>query len=369
MLKFFLLLLCLTLTARPQDEFQPATSCSDCHDEIYQQWLSSFHANSTVQKDPLFRAMYDLAIEETSGKLTEKCLICHSPMATVFQNYNRETAFNQDGVTCQFCHGASEIVAYHSARDMKIDLTTAYSDQPDPENAVHRVAHRDYFYKSEFCLPCHAEMKNPVDINVCSTGSEWRDFQKKNKKTCQDCHVLTGDSKVSHRFPGTHTIDLPTSPVDLELNYYSQQQELVVSLINNGAGHAIPTGTPLRMVYLQITAYDSSKDVVWQNWKENPIKEDQSGLFMRILADEQGNGPVVPWKASKILYDRRLMPGKQYTIRYPIPGKEIFEMEVKLVYRLAPVPILQRLAITDPHFLKERILVQKSIIIAPSGEK
>lgn len=368
MIKFFLLLLCLTLTASSQEEFQPANSCGDCHYDIHQQWLSSLHANSTVQKDPLFRAMYDLAIEQTAGKLTEKCIICHSPMATVFQDYNRETDFNQDGVTCQFCHGTSEIVAYHSARDMKIDLTTVYSDQPDLGNTAHPVAHRDYFYKSEFCLPCHAEMKNSIDIEVCSTGSEWRDFQKKNKKTCQDCHLLTPEGKVSHRFPGTHTIDFPTSPVDLELNYYSQQQELEVSLINNGAGHAIPTGTPLRMVYLQINAYDSSKNLVWQNWKENPIKEDQSGLFMRILADEQGNAPVVPWKASKIIYDRRLMPGKRYTIRYKLPSKEIFETDVKLVYRLAPVPILKQLAITDPQFVNERILVHKSIILTTSSE-
>lgn len=369
MFKFFLLLLCFTLTARPQDEFQPANSCGNCHSEIYQQWLSSLHANSTLQKDPLFCAMYDLAIEETAGKLTEKCMICHSPLATVFQDYNRETAFNQDGVTCQFCHGTSEIMAFHTARDMKIDFTTVYSDQPDLENTAHPVAHRDYFYKSEFCLPCHAEMKNSIDLEICSTGSEWRDFKEQNNKTCQDCHLLTPEDKVSHRFQGTHLIDIPANPVELELKYHSTQQELTVLLFNSGAGHAIPTGTPLRMVYLQITAYDSNRNVLWQNWEENPIKEDPSGLFMRILADEQGNAPVVPWKATKILYDRRLMPGKQYTIRYQIPGKEIFETEVKLVYRLAPVPILQRLAITDPHFLNERILAQKSIIIASSGKK
>ena len=188
MYKTFLIILLITFAGVSQEEFQSAQYCGECHQKIYQEWLSSLHANSTPQKDPLFQGMYDLAIEETAGKLTEKCIVCHSPLATVFQDYNREAACNQDGVTCQFCHGTTEIVAFHTAKDMKIDLATIYSDQPDLESASHPVAHREYFYKSEFCLPCHAEMKNPADLEVCATGSEWRDYYKETGKNCQDLH-------------------------------------------------------------------------------------------------------------------------------------------------------------------------------------
>jgi hypothetical protein len=62
-------------------------------------------------------------------------------------------------------------------------------------------------------------------------------------------------------------------------------------------------------------------------------------LFMKILGDEQGNAPVVPWKASQIIYDRRLMPGKQLTVKYLLPEKNLFECEAKLIYRFAPAPI------------------------------
>ncbi len=128
--KFLLLILFFTFTGKSQEEFKSAESCGECHQDIYQQWQFSLHAKSTTQKDSLFRGMYDLAIADTDGKLTGKCIVCHSPMSTVFQDNEQEAIFNQDGVTCQFCHGATEIVAYHSARDMKIDLTAVYSVLP-----------------------------------------------------------------------------------------------------------------------------------------------------------------------------------------------------------------------------------------------
>ena len=359
--KFLLLILFFTFTGKSQEEFKSAESCGECHQDIYQQWQSSLHARSTTQKDPLFRGMYDLAIADTDGKLTEKCIVCHSPMATVFKDNDREAVFNKDGVTCQFCHGATEIVAYHSARDMKIDLTTLYSDQPELENTAHPVAHRDYFFRSEFCMPCHAEMKNPVEIEVCSTGNEWREYLKQTGKNCQDCHLLKQDGKVSHLFPGSHQTDIPSGAVEMELAYNTDTQELMISLTNTGAGHAIPTGTPLRMVYLKITAFDSSEKIIWQNWRENPVTEDRGGVFMRLLGDNQGNAPVPPWKASQIIYEQRLLPGKLVNKRYLLPEQGVYEVEVKLIYRFAPKAVLDRLGITDPHLNSERILAQQSM--------
>jgi ssDNA-binding Zn-finger/Zn-ribbon topoisomerase 1 len=363
MYQILLLILFFTLTGVSQEEFKSAEFCGECHPEIYQQWQTSLHAKSTTQKDPLFRGMYDLAIAETDGKLTDKCMVCHSPLSTVFLDNSREMVFNQDGVTCQFCHGAAEIVAYHSARDMKIDITTVYSDQPNLENTAHPAAHRDYFFRSEFCLPCHAEMKNTAEIEVCSTGNEWREYLKVTGKDCQDCHLLNQEGKVSHLFPGSHRFELPLNAVDMKLSFNPDSRELLISLTNVGAGHAIPTGTPLRMVFLKITAFDSSGTIIWQNWKNNPIMEDRTAVFMRLLGDEQGNAPVPPWKASQTIYNQRLLPGKQINKRYILPEGNVLEVDVKLIFRYAPEAVLQRLGITDPHFHSERILVHRSMFL------
>jgi len=285
-------------------------------------------------------------------------------MSTVFQSDNPDESFNQEGVTCQFCHSVKEIQAYHSANDMEIDLTTVYSEAPAEENSAHPVAHREFFSKSEFCLPCHAEMKNPAGIEVCSTGDEWRTYLEQTQKQCQDCHMESSNGHPSHLFAGTHNGELLTNSVSLELLFEDETKELSVVVTNTAAGHALPTGTPLRMVYLKVSALDQTGNLLWENWTDNPIQEDKNALFMRILGDADGNGPVPPWRATQTLYDRRLLPNEPVTVSYKIPEENLYIVEVSLFYRFAPEMILKKLNITEEHYTQPRLLVQKGMKIA-----
>lgn len=346
-----------------QQGFHPAQFCADCHREIFDAWSQSRHGQSTVQKDPLFAAMYRWAVRDSRGKLKEKCIACHSPMSTVFDRSEPETPYNRDGVTCQFCHGAREITDFHSAEGIRIDLQTIFSDRPAPENEAHRNKHRDFFANGELCLPCHAEMKTPRDIQVCATGKEWETYHQTTGKTCLDCHMPSQNGIASHLFPGSFLGDLLKKAVDLRLKYSPKTGKLDITLTNRGAGHAVPTGTPLRMVILKVVALDSSGHVVWENWKENPLREDTAAVFMKILGDAQGNGPVPPWQATQILMDRKLMPGVPVKIRYTLPGENVRKIRAVLMYRFAPLPLLKKLNITDPAFTKPRIMVTKSLVL------
>ncbi len=342
-----------------QEQFKTAESCGKCHPQIFQEWQQSMHANATAQKDPLFNGMYSWGVEDTQGKLKKKCIVCHSPMSTVFNSIDSNKAYNQEGITCQFCHGAKEIDAFHSAKDIQIDLTTIYSSQPKPDNPAHAVAHRDHFEQGEICLPCHAEMHNPKGVQVCATGNEWQSYHEQTGKNCQDCHMPDIEGHPSHLFPGTHKGGVLKNAVDMKLNW--RENELSITLNNTGAGHALPTGTPLRMVILKVMGYNKSGKVIWENWKNNPIKEDKSALFMKILGDAKGNGPVPPWKATQIIYDRHLMPGEPISIGYQIEDKSLYDIEVRLLYRFAPPPILRKLNITDPHFTQPKLIVEKGM--------
>jgi hypothetical protein len=323
------------------------------------------HAHSTSLKDPLFNGMYQWGIEDSKGKLKSKCIVCHSPMSNVFKNSSMEEIFNRDGITCQFCHGTTHINGYQSARNMQINLDTIYNYQPEPENPEHPVAHREFFNKSEICLPCHAIMKNPKDLDVCTTGLEWQAFYAKTGKSCQDCHMPKLNGSPSHLFAGTHRNHLLVNSVEMDLDYDEETKNIKVSLTNGGAGHAIPTGTPLRMVMLKVTAYDSIGSVVWQNWQKNPIKEDKGALFMKIMADKQGNSPVPPWRATQTVFERRLMPGEPTVISYKLEEEGIYDIEANLLYRFAPPFILQKFEITDPHFTQARLVVQRGMKIIP----
>lgn len=356
-----LFLILFTVPPQAQENFTSAGKCGECHQEIYQEWLSSMHAKATPQKDPLFNGMYKLAVEDSKGKLKTKCVICHMPFSSVFQSIEADNVFNQEGVTCQFCHGIREIIGFHSANDVKIELDTIYSHQPAVDNDAHPTAHRQYYQKSEFCLPCHAEMKNPADIEVCSTGNEWRQYYEKTKKNCQDCHMPQGSGTASHLFPGGHQNQSLSNFIDIGLQYDKEKQIIEVTLINNGAGHALPTGTPLRMISLKLIAFNREGAILWENWKENPIQEDKSVLFMRILSDTEGNGPVPPWKATQTLYNRRLMPADTNIISYQLSNQNIYDIEARLLFYYAPPPLLKRLNITDSHLTQPRLIGQKGI--------
>ena len=358
---FWMMLIALL---KAQDNFKSARECGECHQEIYQDWQTSRHAKATPQKNPLFKAMYQSAVRDTDGKLKKKCVVCHTPLSSVFQSIDITEEFNKEGVTCQFCHGVKSIEGFHSAKDIKIDLSTIYSHQPAEDNEAHETDHRDYYHKSDFCLPCHAEMKNSRNLEVCSTGDEWHQYYEKTQRTCQNCHMPQVEGSYSHRFPGTHQNRFLSNAIDIQLIYDNRIQKLQVTLTNSGAGHALPTGTPLRMIYLKVVAYDSAGKVIWENWKKNPIEEDKSGLFMRILGDSEGNGPVPPWKATQTLYNRRLMPGEPVSVVYNLDSNNIYDIEARLSYRYAPSPLLKQFNITDPHFTNPKLIGQKGIKVS-----
>jgi hypothetical protein len=346
---------------QPEADFKPARHCGECHENIYQAWSESMHASASASRDPLFREMYQMAVKDTKGNLKEKCIVCHSPLTQVIHADKKNVTAYEEGVTCHFCHSTRQISGHRSAADMKTDLTTIYSHEPEMDQEAHPVAHRDFFSQSEFCLPCHAVMRNPSNIQVCSTGEEWKQFYQETKKTCQDCHMPEVAGLKSHRFPRTYVNHMLSTAIDMDLAFDRDESRISVTLTNIGAGHALPTGTPLRMVFLKLTAYDEEGNMIWENWRENPIQEDRSALFMRILGDSMGNGPVPPWRATQTLYQRHLLPAQPVTIFYELNSQDIYDIEANLMYRLAPLLILQKLEITDPHFTAPRLLVQKGI--------
>ncbi len=362
-MKTFLLLIIFASLLVARDNFKSAQTCRECHEEIVMQWEKSVHANATPERDPLFAGMYDWAVKDSKGKLKKKCIVCHSPLSAVFGSILPQEPYNREGVTCQFCHGAAAIKGFHSARDIQVELDTVYSYQPEKDNDAHPAAHREYYRKSDLCLPCHASMTSPRRLEVCATGSEWRDHFDRHGKSCQDCHMPEKDGVPSHLFPGTHRGELLKGAVKMEVEYNGKDETLGITLTNVGAGHALPTGTPLRMVILKVRGFDKAGIPRWENWKTNPIKEDTSALFMKILADSEGKGPVPPWKATQVLFDRRLMPGEPARISYNLSGKNLNKLEVTLLYRFAPAPVLRKFEIFDPRFTEPRVMVRKEIKI------
>jgi len=88
--------------------------CKKCHEDIYDQWKGSMHAQSTALKDPIHGTFYRLVVGDPekegvrTGKNKDKypaCLQCHSPAAAKAgkTNLSAKKAY-AEGVNCISCH-------------------------------------------------------------------------------------------------------------------------------------------------------------------------------------------------------------------------------------------------------------------------
>lgn len=92
-----------------------AASCKQCHEEIYQQWSGSMHANSSALKDPIHGAFYKNVVGDPTQEDVKAgngkypvCLKCHAPVAAMegSTKLDAKPAYAQ-GIGCTTCHSFS----------------------------------------------------------------------------------------------------------------------------------------------------------------------------------------------------------------------------------------------------------------------
>ena len=95
----------------------------------------------------------------------------------------------------------------------------------------------------------------------------------------------------------------------------------------------MPTGAPFRNMYLKIAAYDKSGNLVWENAKGHPAKEDPQAFMFMSLKDDK-NQPAPPPKATKPGEDTRLQAFETRDLAYEIPAKDVVLVRAELYYNL-----------------------------------
>lgn len=352
-------------------------NCKKCHQTIYSQWQKSMHAKSHLDANILYKTVYEQAVQETGGKLKTACLNCHMPSAVENQDWEFENDKNRSGVSCNYCHSVAGLLKTEEHKDFLIDESgTKYGPNPDSDNTFHEISESDTHKSSEFCLICHGQMVNPAGVEVCMTGDEFKNSEAfANAITCQDCHMpqkqgeISSISKVarniaSHTFAGGYSAEFLKESLDLALfrSENGAENEIQVKITNSQSAHSYPTGSILRMVILKITAKDNNGQQLWTNFTEDPVAEDPKAVFMKILADENGNAPVFPWKAKSVKRDSRLKPDEERVLTYEIPEKTS-KIEAVLLYRLAPPKIIKKFEITDPQINNSHLITKSEIIL------
>ena len=361
-------------------------ACKQCHEEIYNQWSGSMHANSSALKDPIHGAFYKNVMGDPLQEgLTNKkgqfpvCLKCHAPVAAMDKKtkLDAKPAYAA-GVSCTTCHSFSKFKGTDTADGKPLYGTDAYEMDPDslygpsgisyttertPEDAkwptpVHHPVpiqgnKSELFKSNDVCMGCHEKRSNPHGTPLCRTGNEYR--SGKNFVSCQACHmpivtvpkmkdgvVVPGEtvSIADHSMAGGHDDKMITRGIALHMDTQRNGDTIKATLtVRNRLPHAYPTGAPFRNFFIRVATYDKDGKMLWKNYKVHPIKDDPKAAFWYTLGDEAGK-PTSPPKATQVLADTRLKPNEERTLEYEIPvqpGTSIVRAEALYDLMLPPI--------------------------------
>ncbi|MDZ7724876.1 MAG: multiheme c-type cytochrome [candidate division KSB1 bacterium] len=282
-----------------------AETCGECHHRNFVQWQQSSHSGSAT--DPLYQAVLNTLPPESERRT--RCSRCHEPVRHLDIPATLAKDIAKEGVTCDMCHAVNwrESSRHHYVLGPE---NVKYGPYEDAVPSVHEHEYSQALSSSSACISCHHDV-GTESLITCSTESEYKNSSfYKAGVTCQDCHMPKRAGKsaelgkwrqniYSHVFYGGSTPRMlyDCATLNGELKFRDNNTVLSLSVTNQSVGHALPTGSPLRAVYLKITATSEQDSVLWSNYKTNSLNEDPDALFMRVLSDEQGNAPCIPTQA------------------------------------------------------------------------
>lgn len=363
-----------------------AEVCKTCHKDIYKQWKGSMHANSTAFKDPIHGTFYRKVmgdpgkegVKSKSGKYPV-CLQCHAPNAAKDKTtkLDAKPAY-EEGVNCIACHTltnfkgidgpdgklklglkaydvSDKIQAPGRNSNNKLQALSAKGDEfgfgggdeeqkPNPHlgNAVTMdgkeipslpmESNPQQQRTSDACMGCHDRRNNSHGVPLCATGNEY--IASKSQVDCLSCHMPTANGIADHSMGGGHNMGMLQRSVMFMLNSDKKGDKIKSTVtITNKQPHTMPTGAPFRNIYMKIAAYDKSGNVVWENAKGHPGKEDPQAFMYMTLKDDKDQ-PTAPPTAKKLGDDTRLKAFEARDLSYEIPAKDVVLVRAELYYNL-----------------------------------
>lgn len=375
-------------------------ACKKCHEEIYDQWKQSIHAQSSAVNDPIHGAFY----EQEVGSPTEEgmqhkktgtfpvCLSCHAPVAALEKTtkLDAKKAY-ANGVGCTSCHS---FTGYKGIKkpDGNLQLGVAaytvdteqlhgpsgisYTKKRVPKNArwptpVHHpqpmVGSRAGLFKSnDICMGCHDQRNNPANIPLCMTGSEYS--EGKTFIHCQACHMPPTEvinkkgEKVTvfdHTMAGGHDDKMVTQGVAMQMDTQKDGDQIKATIsLRNRLPHSYPTGAPFRNAVLRVAAYDLNGKLLWQNYQGHPSKDDPQAFFAYILGKD--GKPAMPPDATELLRDSRLKPDETRVVEYTFPAEGVGIVRAEFLYNLLSPPLIEKFGDKFPDDVKKPKLAASS---------
>lgn len=382
----------LTPTVKVSD-FKSAETCAACHKEHHRQWSLSRHA--FAMKDPVFKALVGLRQKARGGREDAFCVQCHSPIGTRGGEVVPGFSFDalspvvQEGVTCEACHKAAEVVRTHNA-GLRLDPTGPVRGPfDDPEmSLVHDSQPSPMLETSAFCGSCH-DLVELSGLPLERPFAEWQSSPAAAAgQNCQSCHMPLSQGPVvdggpararhSHLFVGIEPplgggvvlgegeraeVDgaiakLLDGAAGLAIEATGavtagEQLDLHLTVDNHIAGHNLPTGsTFVRQLWIHLRVTDAAGATVYQtgdldaqgdlrdHWSSlDPYGDIDLVTLSARMTDAAGQPTVLPWLAAE-LHSGAIAPlhSKTFTFFVPVPAATAGPLHVEASLKLRAYP-------------------------------
>lgn len=340
-----------------RDKYSSSIVCGKCHQEIYNTWKGSLHAQSL--EDPIFKTAYLEAYHDTAGEVKSLCLRCHAPITNLNKDYELKEKITREGVSCDFCHTLTEVNLENKDYTFSFELGLNKRGPLRLKNhasPAHEVVHSPLHKSSLLCAGCH-EYKNGNGLSILSTYSEWKEGPYSQEgKQCQDCHMPSVKGKVVgteikevaeeyinlHDITGGHSLERLREAIKVKIEEVTRIGDMLqvkVKITNLGSGHMVPTGLPTRKLVLQVIGKTSKEETLMGEIIYQKLLLDNNRK--EILKDSE-----VFYKAKSLAMDNRLGPRESRieTFKFPAPkGIESIMLNVvaKVFYKYSPL-IMER---------------------------
>jgi hypothetical protein len=295
-----------------------------------------------------------MAESDFKGGARTVCLRCHSPLAASSGDLSLTRKVSWEGITCDYCHSVQEVTPTKINAVARVEFNGVKSG---PSSDAVSPAHGTRFSKvhttSLICSTCH-DYRNALGFQVLSTYSEWeKSPYAKSGQQCQSCHMygvqgkivdvrITNDSGNGinlHRMPGSRSVEQLNRAIQSQMSAFRQgdKVKVVVKLTNAGAGHYVPTGSPVRKLILEV--------------RLDPFVEGQAQRAERVYArnvqDQKGvtlqREHLAFLKGAKVVEDTRIAPKetRTETFTFDLLAGRRAHVEANLYYFYSPMAVTE----------------------------
>jgi len=344
----FLLLLPAGVFAQNADLPRTAEFCGDCHRAIFDGWKQSAHASAMESR--LFQDALKHAEQGFGGEARKVCLRCHAPAAGFTGDLELVRKVSWEGITCDYCHSIREVSTSGANPAARVEFSDVKSGPTkDVTSPAHRTVFSAVHTSSLACISCH-EYKNGLGFSVLATYTEWKESAyMAARQECQNCHMYTVRGRVVdasvketsgsgvnlHQMPGSRSPEQLNKAIRMRVSSEREggQIRVTVRLTNAGAGHYVPTGSPLRRLILEVKA---------EPYGGNPPLH-QERVYTRVIADAKGEvierEDMAFLRAAKVVKDTRIAPKetRTETFSFSVPGGKLTRLEASLSYYYSPM--------------------------------